>query len=280
MNSKNKMLFKSLNRQIFNPTVIKNRQFDCHIATAKQCGTHWIKYMLSLVLCEIHNLPPPDHIMENNLIGHTKVRPKYAHLPQIAVTHSHPHYLLRVPNIIKTLDLPKFLILVRDPRDILVSAYEKAKGEYLNNIMKTPYDASFSQFLRSPIEVQKPFADIWSIMLFFNAWEPILGKHEEETVLLHYEDLKKDTHLYLKKMCDFIGIKGVTDEVISNAIKNSSRKKMKTKLDPNEDQADKSVNLEVRSFKDWYSDEDKEFVHSIFTVHLKNPLGYDLQDWS
>lgn len=280
VNHQNKLLLKSLNRQIFNPTVIKHRQLDCHIATAKQCGTHWIKYMLSMVLCDLYDLPKPEHIWDHKIVGRPKNLPEYKHIPQIVVTHSHPHYLLRLPRLIEMLDLPKFMVGVRDPRDILVSAYEKGKGDYINKLFGVTHDVTFSEFLTSSIDTKKPFADIWSLVLFFNAWGPILDKHPEHTLLMHYETLKKDTPTNLKVVCDFIGIEGVTTNIIETAIENSSRKKMKKKIDPEDVKGDKSVNLEIRSFKQWYSPKDRDFVDSIFAKHLKYDFGYDLQNWS
>lgn len=280
MNKSTKLLIKSANRQIFNPTVLKHHQFDCHIATAKQCGTHWIKYMLSLVLCEIHNLPPPSHIIEDNIVGHTKTPPKYNHIPQIAVTHSHPHYLLRIQNIQNILKLPKFMVLVRDPRDILVSAYEKAKGEYLDDIMNSGTPVTFSEFLRADIDLKKPFADIWSIILFFNSWGSILAaqpNHKHYTSHT-YESIKADTEDSLKQICEFIGIEGATNDIIKNAVENSSRQKMKKKLNPDEEQAEKSVNIKIRNFMDWYNEEDFDFVANIFKKHLRYDFGYDLQN--
>ena len=150
-----KLGLKSANRQLFNPTVIKHRQFDCHIATAKQCGTHWIKYMLSLILCEIYDLPPPSHVIEDSILGHPKTPPKYDHIPQIAVTHSHPHYLIHLPHAVRQLNLPKFLVMVRDPRDILVSAYEKSKGTNFYQEAGLDKEYSFSDFIRLDMNVKK-----------------------------------------------------------------------------------------------------------------------------
>jgi hypothetical protein len=236
--------------------------------------------MLSLILAEIYDLPPPNHIIENNILGHTKVPPKYDHIPQIAVTHSHPHYLLRLPKTIDILDLPKFLIMVRDPRDILVSAYEKIKGDVLQDLIDTQEQVSFSEFLRLDMNIKKPVADIWQIILFMNSWAPILKTHTDNTMFLQYEDLKKETFEQMKTICNFIEIPNVTDDIIKNAIENSDRSKMRKKLDPNEINADKSVNLKIRNFKDWYNDADKDFVNTIFTQHLKDNFGYDLTDWN
>ncbi|MEM9470296.1 MAG: sulfotransferase domain-containing protein [Pseudomonadota bacterium] len=274
-----RLLLKSANRQAFNPTVIKHRQFDCHIATAKISGTHWLKYMLSLILAEIYNLEPPSHIIEDNIVGHTKTPPKYKHIPQIAVTHSHPHYLLRLPAIIDVLNLPKFMVVLRDPRDQLVSAYERFKGENLKKVLQVDYDVSFSEFLQKFSHHKKPMLDIWKILLFMNSWHGVLKTHPDNTTYLRYEDLKKQTALELKKACDFIGIEGATDAIIENAIENSARDKMREKLNPNDPGADKKVNLKERNFREWYSEDDKAFLNDIFDRYLKGNYGYDLKNW-
>jgi len=275
-----RLLLKSANRQTFKPTLIKHRQFDCHIATAKQCGTHWIKYLLSLVLCEIYDLPLPEHVIEDNVVGHTKTPPRYDHIPQIAVTHSHPHYLLRLPKTIDVLNLPKFLVMVRDPRDILVSAFEKIRGDELRKAINIDHDISFSDFLRVDMNVKKPLADPWKIILFMNSWSPILKTHPNNTTFVRYEDMKADTQTQIKLICDFIGIEGVNEKVIQNAIEGSSRSKMREKLNPNEVNADKSVNLKARNFKEWYSDDDRQFINDVFNRHLKDDYGYYLKDWN
>ncbi len=188
--------------------------------------------------------------------------------------------MLRATNIEKILKLPKFLILVRDPRDILVSAFEKAKGPYLDNVMNSQTPVDFSQFLRADMDLKKPFADIWSIILFFNAWGALQHKPAEQYQFMTYENVKENTLEAFKSICNFIGIEGINDRIIHRAIENSSRQKMKKKLNPDEEQAEKSVNLRVRNFKDWYNDEDQKFVNDIFSKYLKYNFGYTLNDWT
>ncbi len=273
---------RALNRQLFNPTVIKHHQFDCHIATAKQCGTHWIKYMLSLVLCKVHDLPYPENIRADSVVGHTKTPPIYTHIPQIAVTHSHPHYLLRIPQIIQKFNLPKLVVLVRDPRDILVSSYEKTKGSYLNKKVHGDGNkhVSFSDYLRGDISGKTRIEDIWGLTLFFNSWGPVLDKNPDTTTLIKYEDMISNPKEVLKNICAFIGLENVTDKILEDAVAESSRDKMKNKIDINEAKAEKSVNLETRNFKEWYTPEDQKFSDQAFSNHLKYQFGYDLKNWS
>lgn len=281
MNRESLLLLKrSMNRQIFNPTVVKHRQFDCHVATAKLCGTHWVKYMLSLVLCKLYDLPYPENIIADTVVGHTKTPPRYDHIPQVAVTHSHGHYLLHVPHSIRILRVPKIAVLVRDPRDIMVSVYEKTKGEYLD-CYSGKKNVCFEEYLRGDPtgKVSKKIEDIWGLILFFNSWSSVLRANSDQTLLMKYEDFKQDTHTMLKRLCDFIGVEGVTDDIIAQAIAESSKDRMKQRIDVNEDQAARTVNIGSRDFKKWYSDDEKAFVNDVFSKYLKDDFGYKLTEW-
>ncbi len=272
------LLARAGNRQLFNPTVIKHRQFDCHIATAKQCGTHWIKYMLSLVLCNLHSLPYPENIKADTVVGHTKTPPQYNQIPQIAVTHSHPHYFLRIPNFIDNFGVPKLIVLVRDPRDILVSSYEKTKGEYLDKKMERA-NVTFSNYLQGDVTGKTRIEDIWGLTLFFNSWYPVLQSNPDHTLMVHYEDMIENTEQILSRVCQFIGLDGVTDDILKKVVEDSSRRKMKKNIDPNEAQAEKSVNIARRNFREWYNDNDRQFTDDVFSRYLKYDFGYDLKDW-
>lgn len=273
------MGWRSVNRQLFNPTTVRHNKFDGHIATAKLCGTHWIKYMLSLVLCDLYDLPPPAHIRDDAVVGHTKAPPRYAHIPQIAVTHSHPHYLLRVPRIFRVLDLPNFVVCVRDPRDILVSMYEKSRGPHLSQKMGVEGDVPFGRFIRGDVSGRTRIGDVWNVMLFFNGWGPVAAAHPDRVMVVKYEDMKADTGGVLRRVCAHVGIGDVAEDVVARAVEGSSRDRMREKLDTGETIYEKSVNLGTRPFRDWYGPEDRAFMNAAFARHLKCDFGYAPGDW-
>ena len=235
--------------------------------------------MLSLALAERYGLAPPEHIKDDSIVGHTKTPPRYKNIPQLAVTHSHPHYLLRVSNIFKALDLPKFVVLVRDPRDILVSMYEKSRGEHLKKKMSADEDVTFSRFIRGDVTGGTRIGDIWQIILFFNAWGPVVVAHSENVLLAKYEDMKADTAGTLRKICDHAGLTDVSDDVLMRAVANSSKEHMRTRLDRSEDVYDKSVNLGQRDFRSWYNADDRAFIESVCSRYLRYDFGYTVGAW-
>lgn len=267
------MMAYSANRQIFNPSVMKHNQFDGHIATAKHCGTHWIKYMLSHVLSQIHDLPPPQHVRDDAIIGRPRFPPQHGHTPQLVVTHSQPHYAMRIPSLCTLLKTPRCAFFVRDPKDLLVSIYEKYKGDFIDDIYQQE-NVTFSDYLRSPVTQRTRIETMWGLIRFFNAWGAIQDACPKRTTLVKYEDLLNNTEAELTKICTHFGIEGATPKILQNAIERSSREKMRKKLDKTEAQYERSVNVKKRDFEDWYSAEDTEFFNAACHRYLKYDFGY------
>jgi hypothetical protein len=270
---------RAANRQLFNPTVVKHRYFDCHIATAKLCGTHWIKYMLSLALAERYGLPPPTSIRDDSIVGHTKTPPRHKNIPQIGVTHSHPHYLLRALGVFDVLKLPRFVVMVRDPRDILVSMYEKSKGPHLQKKMGVAEEVTFSRFIRGDVTGRTRIGDIWNIMLFFNGWGPVVKAHPDHVLAVRYEDLKSDTVGMLRRICDHAKLPDITDDMIARAVAGSSKEHMRAQPAVEATQFDRIVNVGQRSFRDWYGPDDRAFIEDACKRFLKHDFGYKIGAW-
>lgn len=261
---------RAFNRQMFNPTCIRHGHFDGHIATAKNCGTHWVKYMFSLALAERYGLPPPAHIRDDSIVGHTKTPPIHAHIPHIAVTHSHPHYLMRSRLVMNTIRLPRFVVQVRDIRSILVSMYEKTRGDVLDKKMRKK-NVDFSTYLLGDVTGRTRIEDIWGLILFFNAWGAVIKHNPEKVISIRYEDLKANTSATLRTVCDHIGL-DIANDSLARAIDSSNKNIMQSRLAASE--TEKIVNMQTRNDLDWYNAEDLEFVRETCRKHLKYDFGY------
>ncbi len=229
--------------------------------------------MLSHVIARLYKLPIPEHIRDESLVGHTKTPPTYKNIPQIAITHSHPHYLMRLETIHKTLDLPKYAFVVRDIPDALVSLYEKWHTDFPNfyNIPKS--DVSFTRYLHVGAE-GSGMEDIWGLIMYFNAWGDAQKACPEHVLAMRYEDWRRSPHEQLSRLCSYIGIKDITEDIIEYAVESSSKEKMSKKLNLNEAHAAKTVNLKERKTEDWYSEEDMHYVFQVLKKHLKYDFGY------
>ncbi len=253
----------SLHSGLFDTRTLRRRNFDGFIATMTQSGTHWLKYMLILTLAKLYNLPPPPCLPDNSIVGRSKSPPIYAHIPQIVIGHSVPHYLLRSHTLFRFLHFPKYLILVRDVRAGVVALYEK---------QKSVFNVDFSTYLRSDLLGPKSGYDMWTRFRFLNSWGPVVERHPEQTAVLKYEDLKADTRGQLAGVCDYFDIKGVSpdllDEVIDGATKEKMAKLMKHKKHKS------VVRMDSRPSEEWYSEEDRRFVAELCRRNLKHTFGY------
>lgn len=99
----------------------------------------------------------------------------------------------------------KVLLMVRDPRDVLVSFY----------FHKSRRDAAFSGSIEDFVRQRR--GGIETIVTFYNIWAANQavpsGFH-----MVAYEDLKRDTVGELRQALDFLGIRGVSDETINGAV--------------------------------------------------------------
>lgn len=237
----------TLNRRWSNASLLFRRSFDGHIVSMQQSGTHWLKNMLA-------------HIQDDSIIGHTKSPPVYKNIPQIVHSHGYPHALtLRLP----VLHYPRYLVLLRDLRDSLISHYER---------FNVDYNVDFATYLRGDIRQKKFRSDIYSRIRYMNEWGDVLLRAPERTALLRYEDLRKDTEAELLRVAGFLGIAGVTAEVAARAIAATTRDKMAQK--PNPDVKTTVVRTEHKPVSDYFTPENQAIFDDICARYLRHGFGY------
>ena len=256
---------RNIERGVFNLRTLRHRRFDGVLVSMQQSGTHWLGYMLSLILARLHGLPPPSHIGNNSIVGNPKSPPLYPQIPQIYHTHCPPHYLLRSRISSRLLRFPRYLILVRDIRDALVSHYEKHKNEY---------NADFSAYLRGDVrgEGRRRGDDVWVRIRFHNGWGAVAERQPEHVAVLKYEDLRADTRSQLARVCDHFNIEGVAPDLLDEVVAAASKAAMR-KL-PNPKGKSIVVRTDPRPSDEWYSDADRRFVADVLRRNLKHTFGY------
>lgn len=252
----------TLNRRWTNASLLFRRGFDGHIVSMQQSGSHWIKNMLASCFVQIYGLPPLAHIQDDSIIGHTRSPPVYKNIPQIVHSHGFPHALtLKIPG----LHYPRYLVLVRDLKESLVSHYERFKGDY--------GECGFSEYLKGDVRQNRFHSDIWSRMRFMNEWGRLLQSHPQGVMALRYEDMKQDAKGSLKRVCGFFGVDKATDAVIDKAVADSSREKMAEK--PNPEVSTVVVrNGERKPLSEYFTPANEAFFDATVARYLKYDFGY------
>jgi hypothetical protein len=232
---------------------------DGVIASMQQSGTHWIRFMLSLTLAKLYDIPSQFYIQDRSIVG----KPIFRHIPQIVDTTMIPHYYLRSRILFRPLRVPRYLILVRDLRDSLVSHYEK---------QRSAYGVDFSTFLRGDVSRKRYNNDIWTRIRFLNGWGPVVERQPEHVAVLKYEDLVADTHGELARVCDHFGIEGVTADLIDEVVNASSKAEMAKLSDPSKTR--RAVRADPRPAEEWFGPDDRQFFAELCRLYLKYTFGY------
>ncbi len=247
----------------------RHRRFDAYLVTMHQSGTHWLKYLLTLMITREHGLEVPDTISDNVVIGGPKEDARYALTPRLGHSHTIPSPLLGAAMAIPALGLPRYAVLVRDIRDVLSAHYRKWQDRY---------DCSFATYLRGDVRHRRFEKDIWWDFRYLNTWAAILKRHPARTMSLRYEDLQGDPHAALRRLVAFLEVPlADVDAAIDYALANATKGIMSEKdIHP---YGMPVVHDEVRDWDDWYAPADRDWFRAACARHLHNDFGYGYADW-
>ena len=175
---------------------------ESFVMSYPKCGRTWLRTMIGRVV-ELHHGLDLRNPME---VQHFwKLAPG---IPCVGFSHDDgPN--LKTASAIDS-DKSKYagkniLFLVRDPRDVLVSYYFDAKNRM--NV----FDGTLTDF------VYQDVGSIDSIITFLNIWA-CNRSQVKSFQLLTYEEMHRDPKQALRTAIEFLGIRGVPDEVIDDAI--------------------------------------------------------------
>ncbi len=256
-------------RDLTNFSFRRHGAFDRYIVTMHQSGSHWLKYLLTLILTRAHGLPEPRHIEESLVIGGPKDPPRYKVSPRIGMSHTIPSPVIASAWLRRRYRLPRYAILVRDPRSTLASHYQKHG---------TDYGVEFSEYLRGDPSGKRFDKDIWWDVRFMNTWGTFARRHPDTTHIIRYEDLTSNPGEQVARLLDFLGIElEAPESLITWAINNSSKEKMARLENPDADKPSVQIRPVPRTLL--YSPKDREFVTATLGRFLKHDFGYDFSDW-
>jgi hypothetical protein len=151
------------------------RQTDNFIVSYPKCGRTWLRAML------IHYLSPEDAARHLELLPYTAADPG---LPNTSLTHDdYPHWKSASALVTdkSVYEGKRVLILVRDPRDVLVSSYFQFTKRGDRERARSDFDGPIDEFVFEDV------GGVAGLVGFYNAWAPYLDG--QNRLLLRYEDL-------------------------------------------------------------------------------------------
>jgi len=244
---------------------------EAFLISYPKCGRTWLRMLLSRALESHYGAPDIDYLGGDFLGGNVPGAPR------IRVSHDDdPHW-----KTARGLDRrkrryrgKKVVLLVRDPRDVVVSMYfERSRRE-------RAYEGSLSQFLH------ERRGSLDTILAYYNVWAGARGI-PSDLLVVRYEDLRRNTEAELLRLLSFLGIEGVAPETLQEAAHFASFENMRKMessgavesgrlrpRDPQDPESFKTRRGKVGGFVDYLSADEIEDVERRIRSGLDESFGY------
>ena len=198
----------------------KLRRADCIIVTCPKSGRTWLRIMLSRLVQQRFGLP------ETAIVGTTAFNRANPSLPGIFFTHD-SYIGDYTGNRSSKADYygKRIVLLVRDPRDIAVSAYFQWK--FRTDKKKRALHSSFfeDQDLSVFDFTMHPQGSLRKNIERMNSWNSALP-HLDAMLVVRYEDLRAEPEDWLERIAAFTGYAASREE-IRDAVEYASLENMK-----------------------------------------------------
>ena len=170
-----------------------------------KCGRTWLRVQLARVLehhfaLEVHDLLSIEDLAE----GRRDV-PKIRFLNADKPERKRPHELH--PSVVSYFRHRRVVLLVRDPRDVVVSMYMQRTKRG----MRPPFSGTMAEFLSEPV------GSFDTLIRYYNLWSQ-QGGSESNLLVVRYEEMRVHPARELRRVVDFLGLSEVSDAVIDDAV--------------------------------------------------------------
>jgi len=241
---------------------------DGFLVTAKNSGTHGLRFMLSAAIASHHGLPAPTRSSgpeSDVFIGHPRHARVHSAAPRIGSSHNIPSQMVGPLVATGLARLPPTVVLVRDIRQALLSYFVKWRERYALG--------ELSDFLRRPAPGKRKIDDVWWFIRFFNAWSELSRTLGRRVLVVRFEDLQADPATWVRRIWAHWGV--TLDEAdVAAAVAVSGREAVARNLDP----AHGEIIVPDRGARDSVvlSADDEAHLTRLFARHLDGDFGYGL----
>jgi hypothetical protein len=168
-----------------------------------KCGRTWLRVLIGRAIQQRFGLPEGTAVVELHRLA--ELGPG---IPCVWATHDDDAQW-KAPEDVET-DKSDYrdqrvILLVRDPRDVIVSLYHQMRDR------RRVYDGTASAFVREPV------GGFESLLRFYDAWAAAVDDLDD-VLVVRYEDLHGDTAGELRRVLAFIGLDDVDDAVVDDAV--------------------------------------------------------------
>jgi hypothetical protein len=245
--------------------LLEYRNVAGHLVSGKNSGTHWVRFMLSHALAQRHGLDPPARSsgrLSEDFVGHPRWPRRHPGLPFVASSHNLPSTVFTWGWLRRLLRLPPIVVLVRDPKQAMLSHFVKWRG---------PLDLSIEDYVLKASTKRRQLANAWWYIDFFNRWGAIAASAPQTVLVVRYEDLLASPAHWLGRISTHLGL-GLDAASINAALSVSSPGVVRDTLDPAYGETIVPDAVERSSAR--FSPAENRVLSDQFEAHMRCDFGY------
>lgn len=185
----------------------RRRRTDVYLVSFPKCGRTWLRVLVGRAIQQHFVLPADANLVELHRLAELDPR-----VPCVFATHDDDAQW-KAPEQVEH-DKTRYrgtrvILLVRDPRDVIVSLYHQKRDR------RSGYDGSLGEFLENKV------GGFESLLRFYDAWAANLDV-PDAVLLVRYEDLHERAADELRRVLDFVGVTAVAPAVVADAVEFAS----------------------------------------------------------
>lgn len=264
---------KRFYRQNFESSIDKHRrerkEAEYLLISPTNCGRTWLRIMLGKVLQKVYNLS--SEVDLHNLYALSEINPN---IPLIKPIHERYGQF-------GMYEKQKVILLVRDPRDAMISKYFRSKRR---NQLENPNDFSqdLCDYFRNSEDLEGYYIQL------YNDWA-IHKNSAQAFLLIKYEELRKNTATVLSSIINFLEITA-SESIINEAVEFASLENMKkmekkgssvvrsgpmVKRQTGGEESAKVRKGKVGGYKEYLTPEVIKYVNEMIDATLDASYGYN-----
>lgn len=274
-----KKQIKKLLRRVTNP------REEVYVVSYPKSGRTWLRIMVGEYVKRKYQLD------EQNVIDTHHLMTAVPGLPRVQFSHGEGGTLWKRPEDLEQ-DKTRYqgarvILLVRDPRDIIVSAYfQKAKRHKLvdperrERLNKPVYEGTIKEY------VYGEEGSIDTLIAYYNSWwasRELLA----EFCILRYEDMREHPLEEFRKVLQFIGIATPDEALMQEVVEFTSFENLKklerdnhyesiklAPADKNDPESFKVRRGKVGGYVDYLGQEEIDYLNQKIKAQLSPEIGY------
>jgi Sulfotransferase domain len=185
----------------------RRRRSDVVLVSFPKCGRTWLRVMIGRSLQRHFGLPDGADPVELAHLAELDHR-----VPSVLVTHDDDAQW-KAPGEVErdkgSYRHRRVILLVRDPRDVIVSLYHQMGGRRGVEV------GTLGEF------VERPAGGFASLLAFYDAWAGALDV-PAAVLVVRYEDLHSDPAGELRRVLAFLGVRDVDAATVDEAVDHGS----------------------------------------------------------